>query len=418
MKLRLISLMVAAVLAAPALAADTPKADADADAKRAELDRARAELDRSARRVAELTRELGEPGSYAFRFDGGEFERARSRPAIGIVMSANPAAAGVRIAAVTPNGPAAKAGLRSGDVLLSVDGKTIGAKGEAGVEQARDLLGDLKPGQSLRLGYAREGKSALVTVKAESLDRVMVFNNVRLEAPTVERARSAERLARDAARAMPVIEPRVEMELARMAAAPCPPGSDKDCSFPALAQAFRWSGLNLASMNPQLGRYFGTDRGVLVLSGGDGMQALESGDVIQRIEGQAVLSPRDAMRALRDQDEGEKVKVEVLRERKPRTVEVTVPDAPGVRWFAPPTPPAPPAPPAPPTPRVPGVAPTPPAAPPAPPAAPAPPPPPPVDGDTVAFADGVVTRIVSQQRWVDEEGNEHIVIQAEADSAE
>jgi hypothetical protein len=421
MKLRLISLMVAAVLAAPALAADTPKADTDTDAKRAELERARAELDRSARRVAELTRELGEPGSYAFRFDGSEFERARSRPAIGIVMSANPAAAGVRIAAVTPNGPAAKAGLRSGDVLLSVDGKTIGAKGDAGVGQARELLGDLKPGQSLRLGYAREGKSAMATVRAESLDRVMVFNTgdgARSEVIAVERARAAERIARDVARAMPVIEPRVEMELARMAAAPCPPGSDKDCSFPALAQAFRWSGLNLASMNPQLGRYFGTSSGVLVLSGGDGMEALESGDVIQRIDGQAVLSPRDAMRALRDQDEGEKVKVEVLRERKPRTVEVTVPDAPGVRWFAPPPPPAPPAPPAPPSPRVPGVAPTPPAPPAAPPAAPAPPPPPPVDGDTVAFADGVVTRIVSQQRWVDEDGNQHIVIQTEADAAE
>ena len=412
MKLRLISLMVAAALAASAQAADTPKAASDDAAKRAELERARAEMARYAGRVAELSRELGERGGYSFSFNSEEFDRVRGRPAIGVVMGTNPAANGVRLAAVTPNGPAAKAGLRAGDVLLSVDGKTISGKGETAIAQARELLGDLKEGQQLRLGYVREGKAGQATVKAEPLDRVMVF---RTGDPD-----PSEALAYERARAMPVIAPRVEMELARLAAAPCPPGSDKDCSFPALAQAFRWSGLNLASMNPQLGRYFGTSTGVLVLSGGDGMAALEAGDVIQRIDGQAVQSPRDAMRALRDQDEGEKVKVEVLRERKARTVEVTVPDAPGVRWFAPPPPPAPPAPPVPPTPRTPGVAPAPPA-PPAPGAAPtppAPPPPPAIDGDTVAFADGVVTRIVSRQRWVDEEGNEHIVIQTEADSAE
>lgn len=416
MKLRLISLMVAAALAASAQAADTSKAPADEAAKRAELERARAEMSRYGQRVAELSRELGERGGYSFSFNSEAFDHVRDRPAIGVVMGANPAASGVRLAAVTPNGPAARAGLRAGDVLLSVDGKPINAKGDAAIAQARELLGGLKEGQQLRLGYAREGKAGQASVTAEPLDRVMVFRTG--ESP------QAEALAFERARAMPLIAPGVEMELARLAAAPCPPGSDKDCSFPALAQAFRWSGVNLASMNPQLGRYFGTSSGVLVLSGGPGLEALESGDVIQRIAGQPVQSPRDAMRALRDQDEGEKVKVEVLRERKPRTVEVTVPDAPGVRWFAPPPPPTPPAPPTPPTPRT-APLPPPPAAPATPAGVPAPPPPPPappappaVDGDTVVFADGVVTRIVSQQRWVDDEGNERIVVQTEAKPGE
>ena len=423
MKLRLISLMVAAALAASAQAADTPKASADEAAKRAELERARAELNRNAQRVAELSRELGGNESYSFTFNSEEFERARSRPAIGIVMGANPAANGVRIAAVTPNGPAAKAGLRAGDVLLSVDGKAITGKGESAIDAARELLGDLKPGQQLKLAYAREGKSGQATVKAENLDRVMVYSSAtapRAEVRTVEHAYAAERAALDAARAaraMPVIDPRVQVEIARLSAAPCPPGDD-DCSFPALTQAYRWSGLNLASMNPQLGRYFGTSSGVLVLSGGAGLESLEPGDVIQKIEGATVNTPRDAMRALRDQDEGEKVAVQVLRERKPRTVQVTVPDAPDVRWFAPPPPPAPPAPPAPPTPRTPKVAPV---APPPPPAG-APPPPPappaPPEGATFAFADGEVTRIVSQQRWTDDEGIERIVIQTEAPSDE
>ncbi|WP_158637129.1 PDZ domain-containing protein [Arenimonas daejeonensis] len=348
MKFRLISLLVAAALAATAQAADTPKASAETAAaeaaKRAELERARAELNRSARRVSELTRELGESGANAYSFNVesfNSFDAFGGRPAIGIVMGASPDWAGVRIAAVTPNGPAAKAGLRANDMLLSVDGKAISAKGDAAIEQARGLLDGLKEGQSLRLGYSRDGKSAQATVKAEKLDRVMVFSSSetpQVQVLTAERARAAERAAREYARATPVIDPRVQMEIARMAAAPCPPGDD-DCSFPALTQAYRWSGLNLASMNPQLGRYFGTSSGVLVLSGGAGLETLEPGDVIQKIDGAAVNSPRDAMRALRDQDDGEKVKVDLLRERKPRTVEVTVPDAPGVRWYAPPAPP-------------------------------------------------------------------------------
>lgn len=418
MKLRLISLMVAAALATSAQAADTPKASADEAAKRAELARLQNEINRDAQRIAELSRELGERSGYSYSFNTEDFERARSRPAIGVVLSELATGNGVRIAAVTPNGPAAKAGLRAGDVMVRVNGKPIDDKGETGMDQARQLLGGLKPGQQVKVDYTREGKPGQVTVKAENLDRVMVYSSTtapRAEAIAAEHARAAERYAADVARATPVVDPRVQVEIARMSSAPCAPGSD-DCDFPTLTQAFRWNGLNLASMNPKLGRYFGTDSGVLVISGGTGLEVLEPGDVIQRIGNDTVNSPRDAMRALREQDEGDKVAVQVLRERKSRTVQLTVPEAPGVRWYAPPppTPPAPPAPPAPPSaPRAPGIAPAPPA-PPTPPTPPTPPPPP--DEMTIAFADGEVTRIVSQQRWVDDAGREHIVIQAEAPS--
>ena len=44
-----------------------------------------------------------------------------------------------------------------------------------------------------------------------------------------------------------------------------------------LAEAFRWNGLNLASVDAKLGRYFGTDRGVLVLSSGPDLAGLQAG---------------------------------------------------------------------------------------------------------------------------------------------
>jgi hypothetical protein len=369
MKFHLLSLMIAAALAAsPASAATAPAPDDDA-AYRAELAKARAELAENARRVVELSRRSGE-GAFAYQFD---IDDEHARPGIGIVMGANPDAGGVRIAAVTPDGPAAKGGLRAGDVLLTVDGKPIAGDGDAAIASARTLLSKLEKGDVLKLGYRRDGKAGQATVTVDSIARVMRFSSMQVPPGMT--------MAIPAGAPVPMVAPNVEMEIARFAAAPCGPGDDA-CEMPMLSQAFRWNGLNLASVDAKLGRYFGTDRGVLVLSGGDALAALEPGDVIQKIDGIAVATPREAMRELREHDAGGKVDVLVLRDRKTRTLAVTVPDAAPLHWFTPPPPPAPPAPPAPPTPRASPAPPAPPAAPgvPSPPAAPAPPAPPAGDG--------------------------------------
>ncbi|HEY9143027.1 MAG TPA: PDZ domain-containing protein [Arenimonas sp.] len=388
MKLRILSLLVAAAFAATAHA--SPETEAAEAARRAELESARAELQAAAKRVAELSR-----GEHRSRIV--EVERIRrdgNRARLGIVMGAEPGVAGVRIAAVTPEGPAAKAGLRSGDQLESIDGKAISAKGDAAVDQARKLLGKLEMDQKVRLGYRRDGKPATATVTAGDAARVMMFtsgDDFQFHfGEEFEKAMELRELAQ--LRAQPLIHPGIEMEIARIAAAPCAPGDD-DCKPTVLAQAFRWNGLNLASVDAKLGRYFGTDRGVLVLGGGQGLEELEPGDVIQRIGATEVSTPREAMRALRDQDAGDKLQVQLLRDRKSRTVQVTVPEAPTMKWFAPPAPPAPPTPPAPPSPPTPRGAPTPPT-PPAPPA-------PPANDTAVVFADGVVTRIAARGQRVD-----------------
>ncbi len=109
-----------------------------------------------------------------------------------------------------------------------------------------------------------------------------------------------------------------------------------------MLSAFRWNGLNLASVDPQLGRYFGTDHGVLVLSNGV-LAGLQTGDVIQAIHGKPVASPRDAMTILGNQPDGAKVAVAYLRDRKTGNVQVPVPT---MGSIPPPPPPAPPKPPA------------------------------------------------------------------------
>lgn len=125
------------------------------------------------------------------------------------------------------------------------------------------------------------------------------------------------------------------------------------------------SALSLSALNPDLGRYFGVEQGVLVLSAsGSDYAQLRPGDVIQQIGGAPVAGPREAWQRLRDGEPGEPRNLAVWRERESVSVVVTVPE----RRFAP-LPPAPPAAPSPPrapaAPRAPSA-----------PRAPAPPPPP------------------------------------------
>lgn len=279
-------------------------------------------------------------------------EAFKRGPGLGIVMAPNPAAAGVRIAAVTPDSPAQKAGLRTDDVLLSVDGKTIAGSGAAAVENARVLLGKLKQGQVVKLRYARQGKSFSADVKADDITRVFAFN--RSERLPGMPGGDGERHKR-----IMMLPHGIEMDIERMGPMKDCKKGDDDCGLPAIYQAFRWQGLNLSSVDAGLGRYFGTDKGVLVLSSGPELKALQSGDVIQRVAGKPVESPRDVMRELRDEKAGSQLKLDVLRDRKPTSVMVTVPKSRPLPFMEPPpapravpgVPPVQPAPPAPPVPR-------------------------------------------------------------------
>ena len=66
---------------------------------------------------------------------------------------------GVLINAVSPNGPADKAGLKAGDIILTVDGKPI-KDGDALVTD----IASSKPGSTVRLGYIRGGHQATATL--------------------------------------------------------------------------------------------------------------------------------------------------------------------------------------------------------------------------------------------------------------
>ncbi|HEY0504920.1 MAG TPA: PDZ domain-containing protein [Lysobacter sp.] len=330
---------VALLVACTAAGAQTSGGDAQ---RTRELEAARTELNRAAKRYAELSR-------ANVPFDRVTFEREFDRqfvqrPVLGVVLAPEPKA-GVRIAAVTPDSAAAKAGLRSGDVLTAIDGhKFDQAQPEQRLAQARSQLRALDVKSPVTLAYVRDGRAATARATPQLGERVLLM-------------RDAD--GNPVSRPLPLISPQVRNELIRL---DCD-DEDEDCHLPLLSEAFRWNGLNLATVDAQLGRYFGAQRGVLVLSTSPELAGLQAGDVIQSIDGKPVASPREAMAALRAKPAESRVGVTYLRDRKSATTQITVPRTAMLRIPRPPAPPTPPvAPKAPTAPK-----------PPAPPAAPAPP---------------------------------------------
>jgi S1-C subfamily serine protease len=79
--------------------------------------------------------------------------------------------------------------------------------------------------------------------------------------------------------------------------------------------------LELAPLNPDLGRYFGTGEGILVISAPqDSALGLKGGDVVLRVDGRAPSSPSHLLRILRSYEAGETFKLDIMRERKKETV--------------------------------------------------------------------------------------------------
>ena len=106
--------------------------------------------------------------------------------------------------------------------------------------------------------------------------------------------------------------------------------------------AMPWWGLNLAPLNADLGRYFGTDKGVLVIAADqESLPGIRAGDVITSIAGEPIDRPEDALRALRDQASGKEVPIKILRDRKTLALNMKAPAFNSIFDLraAPPTPP-------------------------------------------------------------------------------
>jgi len=316
--LRLI-IPVAALLLLAGQAAAQSEAEAFAEAERAEaaaqsesqareaevakkLQEAERKMAEAARQIAELTSErlpqLREAGRRIEIINDG---RPRLGVNIGEEKSGGPVE-GVSIVGVTPGSAAEEAGLRTGDVITAINDESLSAdEGSEAIRRIMDFMEGVEEGDILEVEYLRDGKVGSVE-----------------------------------------IEPRVvEMQHFSFGGFPkdfsMPPMPDVHIA-PEMVEKFRhsyafswpgnvWADMELVELNEGLGKYFGADSGVLVVSApeSDALK-LEDGDVIQKIDGREPTSVRHAMRILGSYQPGETLELEILREKKKRTLEVEVPD--------------------------------------------------------------------------------------------
>ena len=80
------------------------------------------------------------------------------------------------------------------------------------------------------------------------------------------------------------------------------------------------------SLTPELGEYFGTEEGLLVIrKPRDASLKLQEGDVILAIGGRSPTSPEHAMRILRSYEPGEQLDMQIIRKGRRETLAVALP---------------------------------------------------------------------------------------------
>lgn len=317
-----VALLLAAALAVSSVHAaegverdDTAaRAKAERDRDAAETDRAKAERDReaAAKEKAELDAKLAdaqkrlekaasEVAALSTEIAGRvveninwSFAGSSRRTVIGVQLEpGSNTATGAKVQEVSPGGPAEQAGIRPGDVVVAVNGTEV--KGQNAARDVVRLLRGVAPDTKVKVRVLRDGKPKDFDVTARPFDpRTFVY---RADPP-------------------PGFNPAPMPD-------PNPFGNFNPWSF-----ANDLQGMECTALTPQLGKYFGADKGVLIVRAPQNETfKLQDGDVILNVDGRSPNNGSQLTRILRSYQPGEKLVLRIMRDRKPMEVEVTVPDA-------------------------------------------------------------------------------------------
>ena len=232
---------------------------------------------------------------------------SESRGRIGVIVDVRADATGdkvgARIEGITPGGPAEKVGLKVGDVITRFNGTALGGAASEDDERSGpgmkliDLAHALDPGDTVQVEYRRGSDARKVTIVAEDLGGGAWTGP--MEGPEMGAFKELTRMNMD----------RMNME----------PGE--------FVFGGPWGGIELVKLNPDLGDYFGSREGVLVVRAPeDSSLALKGGDVILSVGNRKPSSPEQAMRILRSYNVGETVTLDVLRKQRHVAVTWKVPD--------------------------------------------------------------------------------------------
>lgn len=280
--------------------------------------------------AAQAQGEIRRPGPVRVIINGREVDvgdprgllltrRARLGVTVDLTAQANDSV-GATLTAVTPGGPAFKAGIQSGDIIIRLDGNVVtegprpaDAEADQSLPGLRliEIASRLAPDATVAVEYKRGAQRRTVSLvtgnepiaMGDLLDgeRRFVFSG-----PDGDR-----RILLDRTPGTGGIPFGIE-------------GMPGTGTFE-FRTRFRFADLELTPINPELGSYFGATEGVLVVRAGErGNLGLKGGDVLLAIDGRKVTTPAAAMRILGSYEGGETVRLEVLRNRQRQTLTATL----------------------------------------------------------------------------------------------
>lgn len=253
---------------------------------------------------------------------------------------------GAEVSDVLEGGPADEAGIRAGDVITHLDGRSLAEPLSAEHERGLDLdaaipaqrllvlARELEPGESVEIRYLRDGRPQTTMVEARDLSEAWSVRVPDARAPEWDRERM-----REAGERM-----RDEMERLRNRSwswrfREDPEGTsifrfrgdDPDrgdvhvLPGPGARSFFGGSGtaagLELVEVGPALGAYFDVEEGVLVTAvGASSTLGLEPGDVVLAVGEREVRTPDRLRRILSSYTEDEEIELRIVRNGEERVV--------------------------------------------------------------------------------------------------
>jgi S1-C subfamily serine protease len=248
-----------------------------------------------------------------------------SRPRMGVILESSTGRSGTDsigavLQGITPGGPAEEAGLKAGDIIISANGETlarIGRHGDAPDDKLVAQIRELEEGETLSVVYRRGEETGTADVVVRVLEPANY--SFSFSGDSAVNYRFIEKFA----------EPEFNIQMREPLELAVEPTRAWESAGGVLAWSFGldWAQMELVTLDENLGDYFGTTEGLLVVRAPKTEDTqLRSGDVILRIGDRAPMNATHAMRIMRSYDPGETMHIEIMRNKTRQTIEVTVPE--------------------------------------------------------------------------------------------
>jgi len=256
-------------------------------------------LAEAAQRVAELSQERLGALQEVRKF---EFDYSK-KPRLGVNIESDEEGGpveGVAILSVTPSSAADDAGMRAGDIITVVDGTSLTAESSHAANMLLlEIMQVVKEGDQLDVEYLRDGKVGTVQIEP----RIVPMN--------------AYAWSSDGGNFVIPNMPDIHVS----------PEAIEKFRFSFGGWRGGWGDMEVVELTEELGRYFGTGSGLLVISApASNAFKLQEGDVIKNIDNREPSSVNHCMRILSSYQPGEKLVLDIFRDRKPMKLEIEIPD--------------------------------------------------------------------------------------------